>query len=159
MALLTYRSTPFPWCKLSPSELLMGRRTRSNIPLLKQHLNPNWEYLEDFCTNNEKFKLKQKSNYDRRHRTKSLSPLPAKSEAWITNDAEPVRGTVVSQADFPRSYIVETPSGPIRRNRGHLNAVPKVAEPPTQSQIQPRSPIMTHTRTGTLIVPPDRLQV
>ena len=33
MALLTYRSTPFPWCNLSPAELLMGRRIRSNIPL------------------------------------------------------------------------------------------------------------------------------
>ena len=35
MALLTYRSTQFPWCNLSPAKLLMGRRIRSNILLIK----------------------------------------------------------------------------------------------------------------------------
>ena len=40
LALLTYRCTPFPWCKLSPAELLMGRRLRSNISLLQDQLTP-----------------------------------------------------------------------------------------------------------------------
>ena len=48
LALLIYRSTPFPWCKLSPAELLMGRRLRSNIPLLQDQLTPKWKFLDDF---------------------------------------------------------------------------------------------------------------
>ena len=32
LALLSYRSTPFPWCNRSPSELLMGRRLRTTLP-------------------------------------------------------------------------------------------------------------------------------
>ena len=38
MVLLAYRTTPFPWCKLSPAELLMGRRLHSNLPIIKEQL-------------------------------------------------------------------------------------------------------------------------
>ena len=41
MALLSYHSTPLPWCKLSPAELLMGRCIRSNIPLFQEKLIPD----------------------------------------------------------------------------------------------------------------------
>ena len=37
MALLSYRATPLPWCNLSPTELLMGRRIRTQS--LKQMSN------------------------------------------------------------------------------------------------------------------------
>ncbi len=40
MALLSYRATPLPWCGLSPAELLMGRRLRTDIPQLKRHFTP-----------------------------------------------------------------------------------------------------------------------
>ena len=56
LALLIYRSTPFPWCGLSPAELLMGRRLRSNIPLQNSQLTPAWGYLEKFKENNKHFK-------------------------------------------------------------------------------------------------------
>ena len=32
MALLSYRSTPLPWCNYSPAELLMGRKVKTDIP-------------------------------------------------------------------------------------------------------------------------------
>ena len=40
LALLIYRSTPLPWCGYSPSQLLMGRRTRTNVPMVKELLVP-----------------------------------------------------------------------------------------------------------------------
>ena len=67
MALLTYRSTPFQGCNLSPAKLLMGRRIRSNIPLIKDQLVPKWEFLEEFKNNNISVKENQKRVYDRRH--------------------------------------------------------------------------------------------
>ncbi len=32
LSLLSYRATPLPWCGLSPGELLMGRRLRTDVP-------------------------------------------------------------------------------------------------------------------------------
>ena len=63
IALLTYRSTPFPWCGLSPAQLLMGRCIRSNIPLPKEEMIPKWKYLQDFRVENQKIKDKQKRDY------------------------------------------------------------------------------------------------
>ncbi len=34
-------------------------------------------------------------------------------------------GTVVTQANHPRSYVVDTPSGRIERNRHHLRVQPE----------------------------------
>ena len=60
MALLAYRSTPFPWCNLSLAELLMGRRLRANIPVTSDQLTPDWKFLKDFRTNNSAFKDRQR---------------------------------------------------------------------------------------------------
>ncbi len=38
LALLSYRSTPLPWCSLSPAELCMGRKIRTTIPQSNQLL-------------------------------------------------------------------------------------------------------------------------
>ena len=43
LALLAYRSTPLPWCTLSPSELLMGRRFRTTMPQSTAQLTPHWD--------------------------------------------------------------------------------------------------------------------
>jgi len=157
MALLTYRSTPFPWCNLSPAELLMGRRLRANIPLLNDQLIPDWDFLEEFRSNNRIFKDRQKRDFDRRHRTRALPPIPDDSDVWITSGNQPVTGRVVSPASTPRSYVVETPTGQVRRNRQHLNRMPESHEPIDQTEHSTRDPIMTRTRTGTVIRPPDRL--
>ena len=98
-ALLTYRSTPFPWCNLSPAELLMGRRVHANIPVLNHQLKPEWKFLEDFRQNNQAFKDQQKHDYDRQHDTSPYSEDPS---VWITSGDQPVTGRVVSLADTPR---------------------------------------------------------
>ena len=69
-------------------------------------------------------------------------------------------GIVVAQANTPRSYVVNTRAGQVRRNRRHLTAVPE--DTPTQQEpcappSQSRSPIATRSRTGTVVRPPDRL--
>ena len=124
LSLLTYRSTPFPWCNLSPAELLMGRCLRANIPILKDQLTPKWEFLNEFRSKNQVFKERQRSDYDRHHGVRTLSSIPPNSEVWITTGNQPDTGTVVSSTDTPRSYTVETPTGQVRRNRQHLNIIP-----------------------------------
>ena len=82
----------------------------------------------------------------------------------ITTEKQPVKGRVVEPAEAPRSYIVETPSGEVRRNRSQLNVVPEhssIVEPevgssPTNASEQPCR-IVTRSHTGTAIRPPERL--
>jgi len=38
--LLVYRSTPIPWCNLSPAELLMGQRLRTQLSCTDNQLIP-----------------------------------------------------------------------------------------------------------------------
>ena len=101
-------------------ELLMGRKIRTNIPLLQDQLIPEWNFLEGFCALNESFKRTQKETYDRQHAVRNLPPLSDNTKVWITS-GEQTSGTVVRAADTPRSYIVDTPSGELRRNQHHLN--------------------------------------
>ena len=95
MSLLIYRTTPLPWCDLSPAELLMGRRLRSNLPQVTEQLIPGWDFLADFRKQDKEFKQKQKRDYDCRHNVKPLPPIPDNAEVWITTDpGQPVQGRV-----------------------------------------------------------------
>ena len=67
LALLSYRTTPLPWCGLSPAELSQGRCLRSDIPQVKQNLVPNWQYTKEFRRLDEEFKRRQKQYFDNRH--------------------------------------------------------------------------------------------
>ena len=156
LALLSYRATPLPWCGRSPAELLMGRNIRSTLPQTTESLTPQWPYLREFKRLDKEFKEKQKADYDRRHRVRDLQAIPDHTDVWVTTDSHRTSGRVVTSAGTPRSYIIETPSGEIRRNRSHLNINPARAETSTSTQ-QDRSPIMTRSRTGASIIPPDRL--
>ena len=88
MSLLSYRSTPLPWCGLSPAELLMGRQLRSNIPQTTETLIPQWPYLNDFRLANSKLKQKQRLDYDARHGTRPLADIPEDTRVWVTTSIQ-----------------------------------------------------------------------
>jgi hypothetical protein len=163
LALLNYRATPLPWCQRSPAELLMGRPLRTCIPQIKEQLVPKWSYLVEFRSLNQKFKQKQKRDFDKRHRAHSLEDIPEDTRVWITSEGDHVEGRVVSPANSPRSYVVDTPTGVVRRNRQHLNVAPEKSEDsesesnkPSTEQSQPNR-IVTRSQTGTVVKPPERL--
>ena len=124
LALLAYRSTPFPWCKLSPVELLVGRHLHANIPILSSQLKLKWDYLDEIHHNNQAFKDQQKLNFDRRHAVQNLPLLPSDTSVWITSDCQTVPGRVVSMATTSQSHMIDTPEGQVRSNNQHLNPVP-----------------------------------
>jgi len=55
-------------------------------------------------------------------------PQPANVQAvslidqpvWVETRGQHIPGTVLHPASTPRSYVIETPSGELRRNRTHL---------------------------------------
>ena len=158
MALLSYRATPLPWCGLSPAELLMGRRIRTDIPQLKKLFVLNWPHVKNFKGLDAKFKAEQKRHYDDRHRVRPLPMLPDGLPVWVDNQGTQVPGEIMQQANAPRSYLVETPTGQLRRNRSHIRL--KSDNPPDTSSGQETTVdnpgIATRSRTGTAIRPPDR---
>ena len=120
-SILSYRATPLPWCGLSPAELLMGRRIRTDIPQVKDNFIPKWEHIQNFKELDGKYKQSQKDNYDRRHRVRTLPMLPENQAVWVDTRGHQVPGQILQTAGTPRSYIVETPYGELRRNRAHLH--------------------------------------
>ena len=159
MAMLTYRSTPLPWCGRSPAELSMGRQIRTCVPTADCKLIPQWTYLAEFQKSDATYKLKQKDNFDKRHRTKDLPMIPDDTPVWIDSDNGPVSGRVVTSAETPRSYLVETPSGQLQRNRIQLRVVPQESNAGFHEELsEPEEPhrMMTRSQTGTEIRPPRR---
>ncbi|UYV63574.1 K02A2.6-like [Cordylochernes scorpioides] len=115
LALLAYRATPLA-NGFSPAELSMGRRVRTTIPTpTKQHQPPNLKNLK----NQEAIQSeKQKYYFDRAKGVRELPPLDVNDRIWLTDLKTP--GVIISKADTPRSYMVDTPRGRVRRNRFHL---------------------------------------
>lgn len=120
LALLTYRATPLSWCNLCPSELLMGRHLRMTIPLSDHQLIPKWPFLPEFKWSNQTFKQNQKSNFDNRHGVRELPLISDNHNVWVSTGGDPTPGTVVSTAPTPRSYVINTPTGVVHRNRSQL---------------------------------------
>ena len=114
LALWSYHTTLLPWCGYSPAELLMERQVRSDLPLVKTSLIPEWPYLNKFRSHNEQFKLRQKRDYDDRHRVQPLPEISNNTDVWVTTDGKARPGQVVSPAGAPRSYVVDTSAGHLR---------------------------------------------
>lgn len=77
LAPLAYRATPLPWRKLSPTELLMGRRVRTTVPQTIAQLTPPWQYIQRFREADNSFKQRQEADFNKRHRVKELPILPS----------------------------------------------------------------------------------
>ena len=64
LVLLAFRSTPLPWCGLSPAQLLMGHNIRPTIPQVLQCFEPGWSYLPEFRVKDALEKRKQKASFN-----------------------------------------------------------------------------------------------
>ena len=105
-----------PWCALSPAELLMGRRIRTDIPQVTGSFIPKWSHIKNFRILDEKYKKSQKEYYDKRHRVRELPPLPENQPVWVSTRGDMTPARILHASDTPRSYVVETSSGQLRRN-------------------------------------------
>lgn len=108
----------------------MGRRLRTRLPKEGRLLVPSSKPQEEVATKAAKLKRRQVTDFDRRHRARSLSPLEDGTRVWVR--PERVKATVLSPAQRPRSYVVETDEGAIwQRNRRNLVPFRTGSEDPT----------------------------
>ena len=159
LALLAYRSTPLPWCGFSPAQLLMGRSLRSNIPQIPQSFVPEWSYLTEFREKDAEEKRKQKTNFDLRHRVSELPPLEPDQTFWVWTNNRIDPGQVLTSAHTPRSYVVGTPSGTLRRNQVHITTRPSASDFSDNCNNIRNTPsrAVTRSQTGAPVRPPARL--
>ena len=166
MALLSYRDTALPWCNLRPAELLMGCKIRTDVPQLSTEFVPEWPYLHAFREKDAILKQKQKSNYDRSHRTRSQHPLDTGTAVWIRTGNTSTPGRVITTANTPRSYLncvhavwssapKQTPPHLPQDFNGDISGTNPTTE--TTVSMPGRQQIMNHSRTGTEIPSPERL--
>jgi len=146
LALLSYHTTPLPWCNLTPSELLMGRQLKTDVPQTKEHYIPKWSHIKNLKELHQKYRNVQSKHYNRRHRVRTLLPLPGDTAVWVQNGNSQEPGNIVRPASTPRSYVVSVPGGKVRRNRMHLR---------TRERLIPdcNHQMMTRSKTGTEIRP------
>ena len=183
-ALLSYGNTPLEEVNLSPSQMLMGRRLRTSIPVTEDLLKPQLYDPEDVLPKLKERQRKQKLQHDRK--AKELPPLRDGEVVRVRegNKWKPARVTQVLPS--PRSYKVETERGEYRRNRRHLlrteeSQIPEITPTPevsndedlTDTEVEPSSVRVAHenpvtpptgmstattTRSGRTIKEPQRFK-
>jgi hypothetical protein len=72
--LMTYRTIPLE-VGHSPSELLMGRRLRTTVPITQMQLMPQTPNFAEVMVKDQKIKEKQKENHDAHHGARELPSL------------------------------------------------------------------------------------
>ncbi|UYV65567.1 K02A2.6-like, partial [Cordylochernes scorpioides] len=131
LGLLEYRSTPLE-NGYSPAELLMGRKLRTTLPIAPENLNPKLVDSQTLKRKEGRRRKDMKSRYDRHCGATDMEELSEGDTVWITDMR--TWGIVKKKASTPRSYMVDTPVGTLRRNRFHLRkgyAVQYPADPST----------------------------
>ena len=170
LALLAYRSTPLSGSGCSPAELLMNRKLRTTLPILPENLKPHVPDYSKLQSTEKQHREQQKQNFDSRHAAHTLTQLREGMTVWIPDHK--CSGEVISQAG-PRSYLVKTSLGVLRRNRRHLIHSPNeqftceddvdiLPDLSNSSTAAPESPLQTehdgtvYTRSGRASRPPKR---
>ena len=98
----------------------MGRRLRTQLPVLPSTLVPRNLLRErkDVAKKGEIYRSNQKGNFDCRHQAHELPDLTTGDSVWIRDQDR--LGTIRGRTQHPRSYLIETEKGTMRRNRSAL---------------------------------------
>lgn len=165
LSLLEYRNTPIDQHLGSPCQLLMSRRTRSILPTHAKLLQPKVQTdIQQQLINRQTV---QKMYHDRN--SSKLPNLNIGDTVRVQQKDGTWKPAVVTQkTQEPRSYIVRTPMGELRRNRKHLLKTkedPPNLEPPDldhvshkRSQQLDENPqtVVQQSRSGRMIRQPRR---
>ncbi|UYV60943.1 hypothetical protein LAZ67_1002894 [Cordylochernes scorpioides] len=96
----------------------LGRKLRTTLPIAPENLNPRLVDSQTLKRKEGRRRKDMKSRYDRRCGATDMEELSEGDTVWITDMR--TWGIVKQRASTPRSYMVDTPVGTLRRNRFHL---------------------------------------
>lgn len=121
-AMLSYATTPLA-NGYSPAELLYSRKLRTTLPTVHKNLQPKIVPADKVSQRESGIKKKQQIYFNKRHGASDLSQLQINQPVWITDKKK--FGNIVSKLPEPRSYVIQTDKGKLRRNRFHLIPMPE----------------------------------
>ena len=120
LALLEFRNAPIAGLNYSPAQILMSRRLRAKLPMSSNLLKPAIvNVYDDLCAR----QARQKVYFDRS--AKSLPVLQKGDKVRYKIHNRWNDGVICDETSEPRSYVVRTANGFIRRNRRHLYKMPQ----------------------------------
>lgn len=112
LALLEYRNSPIKNSNLSPSQILMGRSTRTLVPS---------KNLFFYNNNNSKVKatIEQNNKYNKKYHdqnSKQKDEFAKGEKIWVKDDKHWQEAKVIQKHKTPRSYIIDKDGVEYRRN-------------------------------------------
>ncbi|XP_037568402.1 uncharacterized protein K02A2.6-like [Dermacentor silvarum] len=99
LALLAYRDTPGV-NRVSPAQLLMGRRLQTRVPKASHQLEPTWPPSVPFTRRDQDNRRRQASDFNRRHAAHELRPVQAGKQVSVRDVNSPA--IVMGLAQRPR---------------------------------------------------------
>ena len=133
--MLNYRVTPQAH-GFSPAELMFGRTLRTRVPAHPSHYIQRQPDIERFKKNDSQLKLKQKENFDRRHRATPLPTFRQGNKVWMKTPTDQ-EAEVLNQPANRRSVEVKTERGTTtRRTRNQLR---RRSQAPSATSLPPRA--------------------
>ncbi|XP_049275262.1 uncharacterized protein K02A2.6-like [Rhipicephalus sanguineus] len=128
-ALLEWRNTPRDSILKSPVQRLMGRQTRTLLPVPASHLVP--ETVPNRAVHNRLQEIRQRQRIYYNRRSRNLPPLSPgqRVTTYDTHERTWTPAVFLRPAETPRSVVVKTEEGQeIRRTREHLRDAPTHTE-------------------------------
>ena len=135
LAILELRNTPIPGVGLSPTQLLMGRRTGSIIPIKSTLLTPMTYNTKEDQSALEARQQIQTEYFDRS--SKALKPLEPGDSIRMRqgNTWEPAVLVGESKVGEPRLYIVRANNHEYRRSRKDILKTQETSHPARASRL------------------------
>ncbi|XP_033750569.1 uncharacterized protein LOC117334854 [Pecten maximus] len=134
--LLAYRNTTLEDLGLSPAQIFLNRRLKTDIPTTSTLLEPATQSGIDVRERLKTRKARQKQQHDR-HAGPPLRNLFPGEKVVAKHQGQWVPATVVAKHVAPRSCVIESASGrKLRRNRLHLRPT-NASNIPTQKDSVP----------------------
>jgi len=99
----------------------MNRSLHTTDPMTRRQRQPEIPKLEEVKERHALLKTTQKHNFDNHHGTRELPSLDSGQLVWLPESG--VTANVEEQV-APRSYLVNTLQGLVRRNRHDLIQIP-----------------------------------
>ena len=139
LALLNYRATPHTSTGVSPAAALMGRQLRTKLPILPINLSPKQIDDDIIRAADERTKEMSRRNFNKRTGAVSLPALrPGEAVLLRSGEKWGDEGSVVAADVDNRTYLINTPTGVLRRNRRDIQLLPETPAPDISEPVEDR---------------------